>query len=221
MNARRTAAASASAPPAGRDGNAGGRPLPEGWRWARLGEVCNVVGGSTPDTNNSAYWGGEIAWATPTDLGKLTDKTIVKTDRYITPEGLDSCSAQMLPVDTVIMSSRAPIGHLAIAGVSLCTNQGCKGFVPCGDVEPLFLYWAMKRAVPTLQSLGSGATFTEISKSALQRFEIPLPPLPEQRRIASLLNERMAMVEQARRAAEDMLESVDALKNAFLREIFA
>ena len=201
--------------------NAAHRPLPDGWRWARLGEVCDVVGGSTPDTNNPAYWSGEIAWVTPTDLGKLTDKTIVKTGRYITPEGLDSCSARMLPVDTVIMSSRAPIGHLAIAGVSLCTNQGCKGFVPGEDVEPLFLYWAMKRAVPTLQSLGSGATFTEISKTALQRFEIPLPPLPEQRRIASMLNEQMAMVEQARRAAEEMLETVAALKNAFLREIFA
>ena len=182
-----------------------------------MGEVCDVVGGSTPDTSNPTYWNGNIAWVTPTDLGKLTDKTIVKTDRYITPDGLDSCSAQMLPVDTVIMSSRAPIGHLAIAGVSLCTNQGCKGFVPSSDVDTLFLYWAMKHSVPTLQSLGSGATFTEISKSALQRFTIPLPPLPEQRRIAALLNRRMALVEELRAAAQAQRDAVHALPGALLR----
>lgn len=119
------------------------------------------------------------------------------------------------------MSSRAPIGHLAVAGMPLCTNQGCKGFVSGSDVDPLFLYWALKNNVPIFQSLGSGATFTEISKSALQKFEIPLPPLSEQQRIADTLNQQMAMVEQARKAAVEMLETVDALKNAFLREIFA
>ena len=197
------------------------RPLPEGWRWARLGDVCDVIGGSTPDTNNPSYWSGEIAWVTPTDLGKLSNKTITKTDRYITPVGLDSCSAQMLPAHAVIMSSRAPIGHLAIAGIALCTNQGCKGFVPNSGIDSLFLYWTLKNYVPNFQALGSGATFTEISKSALQRFEIPLPPLPEQQRIASLLDERMATAERASQAAEEMLASIDALKNAFLREIFA
>ena len=150
-------------------------------------------------------------------MGKLNDKIIVETDRYITPDGLDSCSAQMLPVATVIMSSRAPIGHLAIAGVSLCTNQGCKGFVPNSDVDPIFLYWVMKHYVPTLQSLGSGATFTEISKSALQRFTIPLPPLSEQQRIATLLNRRMALAEELRAAAQARLDAVQALPGTLLR----
>ena len=94
------------------------------------------------------------------------------------------------------MSSCAPIGHVGIAGVPLCTNQGCKSFVPGPDVDSAFLYWSLKWVVPDLQALGSGATFTEVSKSHLQRFEILLPPLAEQKRIAATLNEQMAVVER-------------------------
>ncbi len=196
------------------------RKLPAGWRRVRLGEVCEVVGGSTPDTGNTAYWDGEIVWVTPTDLGKLSDIKILTTARRITYNGLQSCGTEMLPVGTVIMSSRAPIGHLAIAGVPLCTNQGCKSFVPSHEVDSIFLYWTLKRTVPDIQALGSGATFTEVSKSSLQRFEIPLPPLPEQRRIAGLLKEQMAAVEKARQASQEKLQAAKALPAAFLRQAF-
>ena len=197
-----------------------GQPLPEGWRWAKLGEVCEVIGGSTPDTGNSAYWNGDIAWVTPTDLGKFTDITILATSRQITLSGLQNCGTQMLPVGTVIMSSRAPIGHLAIAGVSLCTNQGCKSFVPGMGVDSVFLYWAIKRAVPDIQALGSGATFAEVSKSILYQFEIPLPTLPEQQRIAAILREQLAAIEQARIAAEAELKAINTLPAALLRRAF-
>ncbi len=197
-----------------------GQPLPVGWRWAKLGEVCEVIGGSTPDTGNSAYWNGDIAWVTPTDLGKFTDITILATSRQITLSGLQNCGTQMLPVGSVIMSSRAPIGHLAIAGVSLCTNQGCKSFVPGMGVDSVFLYWAIKRAVPDIQALGSGATFAEVSKSILYQFEIPLPPLPEQQRIVALISEQMAVVEKARIAAEAELKAINTLPAALLRRAF-
>jgi len=195
-------------------------PLPDGWRWVKLGEVCEVVGGSTPDTSTSDYWNGEIVWVTPTDLGKLSGMTITITDRRITPAGLQSCGTEILPIGTVIMSSRAPIGHLAIAGVSLCTNQGCKSFVPSPDVDSVFLYWTLKQSVPGIQALGSGATFAEVSKSALQQFEIPLPPLAEQRRIAGVLREQMAAVEEARAGAQARLAAVKTLPAAFLRRVF-
>ena len=195
--------------------------LPDGWRWGRLGQVCEVIGGSTPDTGNSSYWNGEIAWVTPTDLGKLSDMAITKTERCITHAGLESCGARMLPMGTVVMSSRAPIGHLAIAGTLLCTNQGCKSFVPNSDIDSLFLYWALKRAIPDIQALGSGATFSEVSKSALERFAIPLPPLAEQQRIAAILKRQMTAVEKARAAAHDRLEAVRALPAAFLRHVFS
>jgi len=197
-----------------------GQSLPVGWRWVKLGEVCEVIGGSTPDTGNSAYWNGDIAWVTPTDLGKFTDITILATSRQITLSGLQNCGTQMLPVGSVIMSSRAPIGHLAIAGVSLCTNQGCKSFVPGMGVDSVFLYWAIKRAVPDIQALGSGATFAEVSKSILYQFEIPLPTLPEQQRIAAILREQLAAIEQARIAAEAELKAINTLPAALLRRAF-
>ena len=197
-----------------------GQPLPSGWRWVKLGEVCDVIGGSTPDTGNPAYWNGDIAWVTPTDLGKFSDISIFDTSRQITLSGLQNCGSQMLPVGTVIMSSRAPIGHLAIAGVSLCTNQGCKSFVPGIDVDSVFLYWTLKRAVPDIQALGSGATFAEVSKSILYQFEISLPPLPEQQRIAAILKEQMGAVEQASIAAEAELKAINTLPAALLRRAF-
>jgi type I restriction enzyme S subunit len=201
-------------------GNKTKKPLPKGWRWVKLGEVCKVVGGSTPDTSTLDYWDGEIIWVTPTDLGKLSEMKISKTGRRITPAGLQSCGTEMLPIGTVVMSSRAPIGHLAIAGVSLCTNQGCKSFVPSPEVDSVFLYWSLKQAVPDIQALGSGATFTEVSKSALYKFSIPLPPLNEQKRIAGILREQMASVEKARAAAQARLAMVKNLPAAFLRKVF-
>ncbi len=196
------------------------KPLPPGWKRVQLGEVCEVIGGSTPDTKEPSYWSGEIPWVTPTDLGKLAANIIAATDRYITQAGLKSCSTRMLPAGAVVMSTRAPIGHLGVAGIELCTNQGCKSFVPGDDVDSLFLYWALKKSVPAIQALGSGATFTEVSKTALQRFEIPLPPLAEQRRIVARLDQQMAAVEKARAAAEEIYQNISALKASFLREIF-
>jgi type I restriction enzyme S subunit len=196
------------------------RNLPSGWRWARLGDVCEVVGGSTPSTGNPNYWDGTIVWITPTDLGKNNCMTISSSERLITPEGLSDCHIEMLPVGTVVMSSRAPIGHLAIAKVPLCTNQGCKSFVPSSSVDSVYLYWALKQSVPFIQMLGSGATFAEVSKSTMQDFPIPLPPLDEQRRIVTILNEQMAAVDKARAAAEDKLAAINALPAALLRRAF-
>jgi type I restriction enzyme S subunit len=126
----------------------------------------------------------------------------------------------MAPVGSVVLSSRAPIGHLGIAAVPVCTNQGCKTFLPGGEVESEFLYHALKRSVWELQQMGSGATFAEVSKTQLEGFEIPLPPPPEQKRIAAMLNEQMAAVARARKAAEERLAAVNALPAAYLRDAF-
>ena len=119
------------------------------------------------------------------------------------------------------MSTRAPIGHLGIASVPLCTNQGCKTFIPKSHVQTDFLYYALKKSVWQIQQLGSGATFTEVSKTQLENFKIPLPSLPEQQRIAAILNEQLAAVERARRVAEAELETIHALPAALLRRAFA
>ena len=194
--------------------------LPAGWKWAKLGDVCEIISGSTPKTNVAAYWNGTITWITPTDMGKLTTKYISSSQRTITQTGYASCSTKLIPAGAVIMSTRAPIGHLGIASVPLCTNQGCKTFVPGADVDTEFLYFSLLTHMEDIQALGSGSTFQEVSKTKLSKFEICLPSLCEQQRIAGILNEQMAYVEKARKAAEEILEAAQALPGAFLRQVF-
>lgn len=194
--------------------------LPSGWRWVRLKEVTSVVNGTTPDSENPCFWNGDIVWITPTDLGKLVEPYIRNSDRRITKAGFDSRNLTRVPSRSVVLSSRAPIGHLGIAAVELCTNQGCKSFIPNDDTHEWFLYYALKRSVWKLQQLGSGATFAEISKTQLENFIIPLPPIEEQRRIVGVLREQMEAVEKARTAAQARLAAVKALPAAFLRQVF-
>lgn len=196
------------------------RPLPYGWHWRRLGDVCAIMSGSTPRSEVQEFWGGDIDWVTPTDLGANDAIYIDHGARHITSAGLASAGLKVAPTGSVIMSSRAPIGHLAIAGVPLCTNQGCKTFIPGETVNSMFLYFALKQSMPAIQRMGSGATFLEVSKSKLEGCFIPLPPLAEQRRIAAILAERMSAVERARAAAEARVEAAKALPAAELRAVF-
>ncbi|MFN3467267.1 MAG: restriction endonuclease subunit S, partial [Candidatus Brocadiales bacterium] len=139
-------------------------PLPEGWRWVRLGEVCEIVTGSTPRTNDPTNWNGKIFWATPNDMGKLTGFTIDDTERKISEKGFKSCNLRLLPPGSVLLTTRAPIGHLAINTKPMCTNQGFKSLIPSNQIDAWFLFFVLKYFVPILQSMGRGQTFTEISK---------------------------------------------------------
>ncbi|MBW1702845.1 MAG: restriction endonuclease subunit S [Deltaproteobacteria bacterium] len=195
-------------------------PLPEGWRWVKLGDACRVVNGTTPKSGVQEYWGGDIVWVTPTDLGRLDLPYIKGSERRITNEGFESGNLEIVPAGSVVLSSRAPIGHLGIASVPLCTNQGCKSFVLGEGIDSDFLFFALKDSVSEIQQLGSGATFTEVSKTQLEKFEIPVSPLPEQKRIAAILRERMDAVERARKSAEEQLEAAQALMHSHLRQIF-
>jgi type I restriction enzyme S subunit len=186
----------------------------------RLGDVCEVIIGATPKTEVPQYWGGDIVWVTPTDLGKLTDKVIIDSERHITNEGYNAANTNMIPQDSIVLSTRAPIGHLAISGVRLCTNQGCKGIVPSSSVDSRFLYYYLLLHKTDLAALGSGATFKELSTLSLRSYEIPRPPLDEQRRIAAEIERELAIVEKARQAATEQLEAARALNAAYLREVF-
>jgi type I restriction enzyme S subunit len=127
----------------------------------------------------------------------------------------------MLPPGTVLMSARAPIGHLAVAQAACCTNQGCKNLIPGELVDTWHLFFALRISVPALKALGSGATFTEIPKADDEGFEIPLAPLHQQTRVAAMLTEQMAAVEGARAAAEAQLEAINALPAALLLRAFS
>ncbi|MCM8594660.1 restriction endonuclease subunit S [Accumulibacter sp.] len=188
-----------------------------GWPTVRLEDCAEIVSGATPSTSESAYWDGDVCWATPKDLSELEGAYISDTPRKITRSGLQSCAATVLPPDSVLFSSRAPIGHVAINTVPMATNQGFKSFVPNRErVHAKFLYHWLRRNRPYLESLGNGATFKEVSKAVVARIEIPLPPLPEQRRIAEILDKADAL-RAKRRAA---LAELDTLTQSMFLEMF-
>ncbi|MBP7776375.1 MAG: restriction endonuclease subunit S [Acidobacteria bacterium] len=187
------------------------------WRTLPIGDFCEIVSGATPSTTVQEYWDGDVPWVTPKDLSDLVGKRIHKTGREITKAGLASCSAALLPAGAVLLSSRAPIGHVAIAAVAMATNQGFKSLVPRSDTaEPTYLYWWLKAHRSHLESLGNGATFKEISKATVARVEVPLPPLAEQRRIADILDRADAMRAKRREA----IALLDSLTQAVFVDMF-
>ena len=186
------------------------------WPTVPVAKVARVVGGSTPKTTVQEYWGGTILWATPKDLSELDGKLISDTPRKITDAGLRSCAAEILPANSVLFSSRAPIGHVAINTVPMATNQGFKSFIPNPDLDPHFLYWWLDANREKLQALGTGATFREVSKAVVERINIPLPSLDEQRRIAEILDQSDAL----RRLRCSSLSKLTILGQALFHEMF-
>ena len=194
--------------------------LPKGWEIKKLGEVSEILNGGTPKTNIAEYWDGDIHWITPADLGKLKKPTVDDTPRKITRLGLEKSSAKLFPINSVILSTRAPIGHLAINDVPMSTNQGCRGIVPSQKLDTWYLYYFLKKNVELLDSLGTGATFKELSTKALAGVEIPLPPLPEQQRIVSILDEAFSVIERSRNNAEQNLKNAKEVFESYLQGVF-
>ena len=187
------------------------------WPVASVGEVCEVVSGATPRTGRAEFWDGNVPWVTPKDLSELGQKHLSDTPRKITRAGLKSCSARMLPAQSVLFSSRAPIGLVAINTLPVCTNQGFKSLVPRFDlVSPDFLFWWLKAQKRHIQSKGRGATFKEVSKKIVEDLQIPLPPLDEQKRIAGILDAADALRAKRREA----LAQLDTLLQSTFLDTF-
>jgi len=185
----------------------------QAWTKVRIGDVGRVVSGATPRTDNPAYWNGNIRWATPRDLSGHQDPVVRETAKAITPAGIASCSAETLPIGSVLFSSRAPIGLVAITGVPMATNQGFKSVVPGAEIDPRFLYWTLRHLGPGIAERAPGTTFKEVNKATMEDVRIPVPPLPEQRRIAALLDKADAI----RRKRQQAIRLADAfLRSAFL-----
>jgi type I restriction enzyme S subunit len=162
----------------------------QGWTEVALGDVCQIVSGATPKTKVADYWDGDIPWVTPKDLSDLAGaKLITATARTITDSGLRSCAATVLPAGSVLLSSRAPIGLVAINTVPMATNQGFKSLVPSARLDASYLYWWLRTHRRALEARGRGATFKEISRAVTAEVELPLPPLEEQQRIAAILDQ--------------------------------
>ena len=188
--------------------------MKQGWEIKKLGEVCDVVGGSTPKTNEESYWGGEHYWISPAELDG--SKYIYSTSRTITDDGVRSAHLQMLPIGTVLLSSRAPIGKVAITKVPMYCNQGFKNLVCKNEVINEYVYWFLAHSTDYLNSLGTGATFKEISKKVVEQVSIPVPPLPEQEKIVSELDCLSGIIEKKRQ----QLKELDALAQSIFYEMF-
>lgn len=160
--------------------------MKNGWETKRIGEVCTVLNGGTPKTGVADYWGGEHRWITPAEMGGRETPYVEETERTLTDAGLANSSARLLPPQSVILSSRAPIGHLVINIEPMAFNQGCKGLVPNNGLHHKFLYYYLGSIVELLDSLGTGATFRELSGAKLKEVRLPVPPLAEQQRIVGL-----------------------------------
>ena len=166
------------------------REIPALWEAKLVDDIAEVFNGATPSTTDGQNYGGDIVWITPKDLSDQKHKFVYYGERNISQTGYDSCSTHLLPINTILMSSRAPIGLLAIAKTELCTNQGFKSFVPKKDSMAAYLYYYLQIHIKQIEQLGTGTTFKEVSREDVLKFPI-LKPNDE---ILDLWEEKVTMV---------------------------
>ncbi len=151
------------------------REIPVGWEVKTIYDVAEVYNGATPSTTDEQNYGGDVVWITPKDLSNQQQKFVYQGERNISKDGYDSCSTHLLPPNTILMSSRAPIGLLAIAKAELCTNQGFKNFVPKNANVSTYLYYYIQTHIKQIEQLGTGTTFKEVSRDDILKFLILKP----------------------------------------------
>ena len=182
--------------------------LPQGWEWVTLATVGEIVGGGTPKSDNPQFWAKNgIKWITPADLYGLKGKYITSGARDISPAGLSNSSARLMPKGSVLFSSRAPIGYVAIADAELSTNQGFKSCVPYIKESAEYIYYFLLASAKKIDAEASGTTFKEVSGAIVSKILLPLPPLSEQLKIVSRANELMSLCDQLE---QQSLTSLDA-----------
>lgn len=158
------------------------------WNKMKISDIAEVIGGGTPSTGDSTYWGEEIPWLTPKDLSGYKKRYISKGSRSLSKVGLKNCSAKILPKGSILLTSRAPIGYLAIAEDNLCTNQGFKSLVLKEEYDSKFIYYLLKKNIDYIINMSSGSTFAEISGGQVKNLEFDIPDLETQQKIAKVLS---------------------------------
>ncbi len=196
-------------------------PIPSLWQWAKMAEISTVIAGGTPATLESANFdGGTIPWITPADLSGFSEKTILRGARSITQRGLDNSGAQLIPMGSVLFSSRAPIGYVAVAGNQLTTNQGFKSFALGQAVTSDYVYYYLQRAKEIALKMASGTTFLELSKKRAESLPIPVPPLPEQRRIVEAIEANFVRLDAGVKALERVRMNLTRYRASVLASAF-
>lgn len=191
----------------------------EGWSATTLGSICRVVSGATPKTAVTEYWGHDVPWLTPADMARDRSQVLFGGSRGLSWMGFNSCSAQIVPAGSVVVSSRAPIGYVAIAGRELATNQGCKTAVPPDHVDSKYLYWFLVHAKEDLEARASGTTFKEISAAEFARTRFAFPSLDEQRRIVDTLEDHISRLDAADAALASSVLKVRAVTASKLHQL--
>ncbi len=198
--------------------------LHKGWRWVKLGDVCYFRHGGTPSKTKPSYWSGEIPWVSPKDM--KTD-LICDTEDHITQEAIDQSSAYLVPAGAILIVVRSGIlAHhfpVAMTGHAMAFNQDIKAILPKVAVfNPIFLFHVLRAQESIILSDGikKGATVHSVKSAYIENLEIPNPPLSEQNRIATVLNEQMASAERLRNDIEKQLHEINALPAALLRRAF-
>ena len=189
--------------------------LPTDWDKARIDELGEVVGGSTPSRANPRFWGGDISWVTPGELTGLSTKYLGETREEITEAGLASCGARLLQAESLLVTSRATLGAVALAKAPLATNQGFKSITFDSRCAPSFFYHLFKTLNPELSRRASGTTFLEIPAREFRAISLPVPPLLEQRQIAEILD----TVDEAIRKTEQIIAKLQQVKQGLLHDL--
>ena len=183
--------------------------------WVTIKEIGSVVGGATPKTDHDEYWGGSYRWITPAELD-ADSGYIYDSVRKLTKAGVESCSLPEMPVGTVILSSRAPIGKVAIAGNTFYCNQGFKNIICKEGIKPRYLYTVLLLNVEYLNSLGRGATFKEISKGIVESIRIPVPSMELQEQFAAFVEQ----TDKSKLAVQKGLQELEILKKSLMQPYF-
>lgn len=189
------------------------------WVERKISDIGTVVGGATPSTKKPEnYEDGKIAWITPKDLSTFSGRYIERGERNITEIGLKSCSTQLLPPNTILFSSRAPIGYVAIAANEVCTNQGFKSVIPNENTDPLFLFYLLKYNKDKIEGMGSGTTFKEVSGNTMKNIVVNVPTDKKvQEKIAAILGSIDDKIEENEQINNNLLEQVLTLyRNKFV-----
>ena len=194
--------------------------IPKEWKVKKVVDLFKVETGTTPSTKQKEYWdGGHITWITPADMSKLNGKIYIKdSERKITEKGIREANLTLMPAGSIIISTRAPVGYVAIIEGNATFNQGCKGLIPKNKNEinsEFYTYYLLSKKT-TLEHSSGGSTFKELSKNTLEKFKVPFPPLPEQQKIAEILSTVDKRLELLRNKKERLARVKKGLMNDLL-----
>ena len=190
--------------------------VPAHWEVRRLKTMARIVNGATPSTLTPEYWGGDITWLTPEDLGRLDTAYMEHGARSITQKGYDSCGTTIAPAGSLVISTRAPIGHIAILRRPACVNQGCRLIITADAIQSGYLYYQLAVAKSEIASFGKGTTFMELSKADLASFRFACPPRAEQSAIAAHLDWLTAKLDAAIAGARQSAALLDEYRAALI-----